>query len=168
MAGLNHHTQTAVSAHTAGQSQNTARSCWAAEMPLNKLHSSGTRELCDPCSPLGHKLSTHCNREELMNLCWICFCDFNPHFAAFFIVSSVQFNSVAQSCPTLCPRLPHPSPFPRVCSNCVHQVGDAIQPSHPLSSPSLPAFNLSQHQGLFQWVGSLLEVAKVLEFQLPN
>ena len=63
-------------------------------MPLNKLHSSGTRELCDPCSPLGHKLSTHCNREELMNLCWICFCDFNPHFAAFFIVSSVQFSSI--------------------------------------------------------------------------
>ena len=48
----------------------------------------------------------------------------------------------------------------------IHRVGDAIQPSHPLSSPSPPAFNLSQHQGLFQWVGSSHQVAKVLEFQL--
>ena len=46
--------------------------------------------------------------------------------------------------------------------------GDAIQPSHPLSSPSPPAFNLSQHQGLFQWVSSLHQVAKVLEFQLQH
>ena len=50
----------------------------------------------------------------------------------------------------------------------VHQVSDAIQPSHPLSSPSLPALNPSQHQGLFQWVSSLHEVAKVLEFQLQH
>ena len=48
----------------------------------------------------------------------------------------------------------------------VHRVGDAIQPSHPLLSPSPPAFNLSQHQGLFKWVSSLHQVAKVLEFQL--
>ena len=47
----------------------------------------------------------------------------------------------------------------------VHWVGHAIQPSHPLSSPSPPAFNLSQHQGLFQWVGSSHEVTKVLELQ---
>ena len=50
----------------------------------------------------------------------------------------------------------------------IHQVGDAIQPSHPLSSPSPPAFSPSQHQGLFQWVGSLNQVAKVLEFQLQH
>ena len=48
----------------------------------------------------------------------------------------------------------------------VHRVGDAIQPSHPLSSPSPPAFNLSQHQGLFKWVSSSHQVAKALEFQL--
>ena len=48
----------------------------------------------------------------------------------------------------------------------VHWAGDAIQPSHPLSSPSPPAFNFSQHQGLFQWVSSLHQAAKVLEFQL--
>ena len=50
----------------------------------------------------------------------------------------------------------------------VHSVGDAIQPSHPLSSPSLPALNLSQHQGLFQWVGSSHLVAKVLKLQLQH
>ena len=50
----------------------------------------------------------------------------------------------------------------------IHRVGDAIQPAHPLSSPSPPAFNLSQHQGIFQWVSSLHQVAKVLEFQLQH
>ena len=50
----------------------------------------------------------------------------------------------------------------------VHWVGDAIQPSHPLSSPSPPTFNLSQHQGFFKWVSSLHQVAKVLEFQLQH
>ena len=61
-------------------------------------------------------------------------------------------------------RLPCPSPTPGACSNSVHHISDAIQLSHPLSSPSPPAFNLSQHQGLFQWVGSSHQVAKVLEF----
>ena len=50
----------------------------------------------------------------------------------------------------------------------VHWVGDAIQSSHPLLSPSTPAFNLSQHQGLFQWVSSSHQVAKVMEFQLQH
>ena len=50
----------------------------------------------------------------------------------------------------------------------VHWVGDAIQPPHPLSSPSPPAFSLAQHQGLFQWVSSVHQVAKVLEFQLQH
>ena len=50
----------------------------------------------------------------------------------------------------------------------VHQVGDAIQPSHPLSSPSPPAFNLSQHEGLFQGVSSSHQVAEVLELQLQH
>ena len=64
-------------------------------------------------------------------------------------------------------RLPCPSPSPRVHSNSCPWVGDAIQPSHPLS-PSPPTFNLSQHQGLFQWVSSLHQVAKVLELQLKH
>ena len=61
-------------------------------------------------------------------------------------------------------RPPCPSPTPGVHPNPVHWVGDAIQPSHPLSSPSLSALNLSQHQDLFQWVSSSHPVAKVLEF----
>ena len=63
-------------------------------------------------------------------------------------------------------RPPCPSPTPGHAQTHVHRVGDAIQPSHPLSSPSSPAFNLSQHQGLFQWVSSSHQVATVLEFQL--
>ena len=57
---------------------------------------------------------------------------------------------------------------PRAYLTLIHRVSDAIQLSHPLSSPSSPAFNLSQHQGLFQWVNSLHEVAKILEFQLQH
>ena len=89
------------------------------------------------------------------------------------LFSSVQFSSVAQSCPTLCdpmnrstPGLPVHHQLPEFTQTHVHQVGDAIQPSNPLSSPSPPAPNPSQHQGLFQWGNSLHEVAKVLEFQL--
>ena len=87
-------------------------------------------------------------------------------------ISSVQFSSVAQSCPTLCNPMNHSTPglpvhpqLPEFTQTRVHQVGDAIQPSHPLLSPSPPAPNPSQHQGLFQWVNSSHEVAKVLEFQ---
>ena len=86
---------------------------------------------------------------------------------------SVQFSSVAQSCPTLCdpmnrstPGLPVHHQLPEFTQTHIHQVSDAIQPSHPLSSPSPPAPNPSQHQSLFQWVNSSHEVAKVLEFQL--
>ena len=85
----------------------------------------------------------------------------------------VQFSSVVQSCPTLCntmnrstPGLPVHHQLPEFTQTYVHRVGDAIQPSHPLSSPSPPAPNPSQHQSLFQWVNSSHEVAKVLEFQL--
>ena len=70
---------------------------------------------------------------------------------------SVQFSSVSQSCLTLCnpmycsmPGLPVHHQLPELTQTHVHPVGDAIQPSHPLSSPSPLAFNLSQHQGLFQ------------------
>ena len=64
------------------------------------------------------------------------------------------------------PGFPVHHQLPELTQTHVHWVGDAIQSSHPLSSPSPPAFNLSQHQGLFQWVSSSHEVAKVLEFQL--
>ena len=87
---------------------------------------------------------------------------------------AVQFSSVAQLCPTLCelmnrsmPDLPVHHQFLESTQTHVHWVGDAIQPSHPLLSPS-PALNLSQHQGLFKWVSSSHQVAKVLEFQLQH
>ena len=66
------------------------------------------------------------------------------------------------------PGLPVHHQLPEFTQTHIHQVSDAIQPSHPLSSPSPPAFNISQHQGLFQWVSSSHEVAKVLEFQLQH
>ena len=85
-----------------------------------------------------------------------------------------QFCSVIQSCLTLCghmdcstPGLPVHHQLLEPNQTHVHWVGDATQPSHPLLSPSPPTSNLSQHQGLFQWVKSSHEVAKVLEFQLP-
>ena len=89
-------------------------------------------------------------------------------------LSSVQFwTSVAQSCPTLCdpmncstPGLPVHHQLPEFTQTHVHRVSDAIQPPHPLSSPSPPIPNPSQQQSLFQWVNSSHEVAKVLEFQL--
>ena len=83
----------------------------------------------------------------------------------------VQFSSVTQSCPTLCdpmdcsvPGFPVHHQLTKFTQTHVHWISDAIQPSHPLSSPSPPAFNLSQHQGLFQWVSSSQQVNKVLEF----
>ena len=88
---------------------------------------------------------------------------------------SVQFSSVAQSCPTLCdpmncstPGFPVHYQLPDFTQIHVHWISDAIQPSHPLSSPSPPALNLSQHQGLFKWVRSSHQVAEVLEFQLQH
>ena len=84
---------------------------------------------------------------------------------------TVQLSSVTQSCLTLCdpmnlstPGLPVHHQLPEFTQTHVHRVGDAIQPSHPLLSPSPPALKLSQHQGLFQWVNSSHEVANILEF----
>ena len=83
-------------------------------------------------------------------------------------------SSVAQSCLTLChpidccmPGFPVHHQLPELAQTHVHRVAEAIHPSHPLSSLSPPAFNLSQPQGLFQLVSSSHQVAKVLEFQLP-
>ena len=69
---------------------------------------------------------------------------------------------------TRTPGFPVHHQLPELTQTHVHRVGDAIQPSHPLSSPSPPAFTLSQHQGLSQWVSSSHQVAKVLEFQLQH
>ena len=88
-----------------------------------------------------------------------------------FFLSSVQISSVSQSCLTLCdpmnsstPGIPVHYQLPESTQTHVYRVGDVIQPSHPLSSPSPPALNPSWHQGLFKWVSSSHQVAKVLEF----
>ena len=90
------------------------------------------------------------------------------HFILTFIF---QFSSVAQSCPTLCDPMNHSTlglpvhhQLPEFIQTHVHGVGDTTQPSHPLLSLSLPALNVSQHQGLLKWVSSSHQVAKGLEF----
>ena len=110
---------------------------------------------------------------------WICCSSIYPVMSMSDLLSlfesSVQFSSVAQSCPTLCDPMNHSTPGLPVhhqllefTQTHVHWVGDAIQPSHYLSSPSPPALSFSQNQDLFQWVSSSHKVAKVLEFQLQH
>ena len=110
-----------------------------------------------------HSNCQHPNKPLLLNIGVVCL----------FLYRSVQFSSVAQLCPTLCdpmnrstPGLPVHHHLPEFTQTHVHRVHDAIQPSHPRSSPSPPAPNPSQHQSLFQWVSSSHEVSKVLELQL--
>ena len=94
---------------------------------------------------------------------------------AWFSFSSVQFSSLTQLCPTLSdpmdcrmPGLPVHHQFLEFTQTHVLWIGDAIQPSHPLSFPSPLFFNLFQYQDLFQWVSSYHQMAKVLEFQLRH
>ena len=86
-----------------------------------------------------------------------------------------QFSSVTHSCPAPCdlmdcstPGFPVHHQLPELTQTHVHRVRDAIQPSHPLSSPSLLSFSLLQHQDLFQWVSSWHQIAKILEYQLQH
>ena len=125
------------------------------EMNNSSVHSA--------CCKMDDKIHGCSSRESFFGL--LHFSPLNNH----------QFSSVAQSCPAICdpmnrstPGLPVHHQLPEFTQTHVHWVGDAIQPSHPLSSPSPPAPNPSQHQGLFQWVNSLHEVAKILEFQLQH
>ena len=90
-------------------------------------------------------------------------------------ISSVQFSSVAQSCPTLCNPINHSMPglpvhhqLPEFTQIHIHRVSDAIQPSHPLLSPTPSAPNPTQHQSLFQWVNSSREVVSALASFLPK
>ena len=91
------------------------------------------------------------------------------------IIGISQFSAVTQSCPTLCdprdcslPSFPVNHQLPELAQTHVHWVNDATQLSHPLSSPSPPAFHFSQHQSLFKWVRYLHQVAKVLELQIQH
>ena len=122
-------------------------------------------------------------RDQIANICWIIGekkRNYRKKNLLLFhwlhkSLDGVQFCSVAQSCPALCnpinrstPGLPVPHQLPESTQTHVHWVSDAIQPSHPLLSPSPPIFNLSQHQGPFKWVSASHQVAKVLEFQLQH
>ena len=92
-----------------------------------------------------------------------------------YLALNAQFNSVAQSYLTLCDHMDCSTPgfhvhhqLPDLAQTHVHWVGDAIQPSNPLLSPSTPTFNLSHHQGLFKWVSSSHKVTKILESHLQH
>ena len=133
---------------------NVSGHCWAAGKRLLKSKKEGT----ETTVAIG-------KRKEEKNVWWL------EKNIIYFHGASVQFSSV-QSCPTLCdpmnrsmPGLPVHHQLPKFTQTHVHRVSDAIQPSHPQSSPSPPAPNPFQHQSLFQWVNSSHEVAKVLEFQ---
>ena len=104
---------------------------------------------------------------------WALFFPLPSFFYFFDFLNEYLFSSVAQLCPTLCDPMNRSMPglsvhhhLPKFTQTHVHQVSDAIQASHPGSSPSPPAPNPSQHQSLFRWVNSSHEVAKVLELQL--
>ena len=127
--------------------------------------------LKNPCIPEINPTWSWCM--NLLMCCWIHLASMLSRILASIYISD-QFSWVAQSCPTLCdpmdcrtPGLPVHHQLLELTPKHVHLVSDAIQPSHPLSSPS-PAFNLFQHQGLFQWVSSSHQVAKELEFQLDH
>ena len=108
--------------------------------------------------------------QHSINALWVVDFNFLPWWACFTychqtVISS--FSRVWLCNPMDCSTLGFPvlHYFLELAETHVHQVGNAMQPSHPLSSPSPPAFNLSQHQGLLQWVNSSHQVAKVLELQ---
>ena len=131
---------------------------------INELHTGQKLELWEKEATIRKNMPIY----KYIYVCHIHIC-----VCVYIYISSVQFSSVTQSCQTLCDPMNHSTPGLPVhhqllmsTQTHVRWVGDAIQPSHPLSSPSPPVPNPSQHQGLFQWVSSLHEVAKVLEFQL--
>ena len=112
---------------------------------------------------------------SLWRLWGLALAEYQIHKVHLALLTFFQFSSVAQSCPTLCdpmdcsmPGLPVHHQLREPTQTHVRNIGDAIQPSHPLLSSSPPAFNFSQHQSLFKWVSSSYQVAKVLEFQLQH
>ena len=111
------------------------------------------------------------NIPSLLKQIWVCV--LSDDFSCHHYISPI--SSVAQPCLTLCDPMnrsksgpPVHHQLPEITQTHAHWGNDAIQPSHPLSSPSPPAFNISQHQGLFKWVRSLHPVAKILEFQFQH
>ena len=94
----------------------------------------------------------------------VCMCVYTYQFSSVVQLCLTLFNSMDCSMPGFPVHHQHPEPV----QTHAHWVSNANQPSHTLSSPSIPDFNLSQHQGLFRWVSSSHQVAKVLELQLQH
>ena len=123
-----------------------------------------------------YKLSSH--KLIILKVKWLIKWTFQEAIKHFHIYSREYISSIQFSCSVVSDSLwPHglqhvrppcPSPTPRVYPNYVHWTSDAIQPSHPLSSPSPPIFSLCQHQGLFKWVNSLHQVAKYWSFSFST
>ena len=142
---------------------------WACFLLLNKYLKE--QEYHHPQSWLFFKRETTLEQkqetEHTLSTLLLFFIFFSVHLS-----KSAQVSSVTPSCPTLCDPMDCSTPdflvhhqLLELAQTHVHQVADVIQPSHPLSTPSPLAFNLAQHQSLFQWVSSSHQVAKVSEFQ---
>ena len=142
---------------------------WREKMTKLHRHSMNTwKLLLSRCSMWNQQMS-------VISIQFLLLIDSLVYFHQTLIQFHLSVSSVMQSCLTLCdpmdcsmPGLPVHHQLPEPAQIHVYPVGDAIQPSHPLSSPSPPTFKLSQHQGLFKWVSSSHQVAKVLEFQLQH
>ena len=122
------------------------------------------------CSWADRSLASFWSHLPLETISNVSFCGLIEH-AAIIVLLLFSFSVVSNSLrphglqTTSFPVLRY---FPEFTQTHVHWIGNAIQPSHPLLSPSAPAFSLSQHQGLFQWVGSSHQLAKVLDLQLQH
>ena len=147
---------------------------WRSSQPRDQIHISLRDSLTtlppgNPNLNISHVIITV--HPWTINGFWIV----HVHLYVLCFFSNHSVSSVTQLCPSLCnpmncstPGLPVHHQLTEFTQTHAHPVGDAIQPSHSLSSPSPPALNLSQHQGLCKWVSSLHQVVKVLEFQLQN
>ena len=143
---------------------------WTLLSPPSPFHPSGSSQCTSPKHPVSciePGLATHFIHDILhvsMPFSQI----FLFGFSSVQSLSDVQLSTTPWTAAHKFSMLHCPSPTPGAYSTHVHQVSDAIHPSHPLLSLSPPHFNHSQHQGLFQWVSSSHQVAKVLEFQLQH
>ena len=136
------------------------------------LESSTISHLLIHCQQMLWLASAFIQNPPILTLLPLLPCPAQGHIFLYYHKCFFHFSSVAQSCTTLCNPMDCSTPgflvlhqLPELAQTRAHRVGDVIQPSHSLSSPSPPAFSLPQHQGLFQGVSSLHHVAKILELQ---